>query len=359
MKRRELLIRSGAVMAGGLIAACGGSVAAPSAAPSAAASAAATAATKAPTPAPTPIKAQLGWVSVSAANSAIWAAEDGGYLKKYGLDAEVPNYADSTQAVAALVAGKTDINCGVSGTAIVAANLQGSDLIIIGSSINTFPNSLYGKSSYSRISELKGKRIGVTRIGTASDTAARLALKSGGLDPDKDVEYVQTGGLNETVAALQANQIDAGALSPPQTLAARNLGFKELVDVSTLGLEYVYNGLATSRAFAQKNPQMVEAVLKAVLEGERRFQTDAAFGKNVIKTRAKLTDQAQIDETYTLFATKYLKFPPLPTEAAMKTVLDELSKSRADARNADPKRFVDASYLQKILDGGFLKTIGA
>lgn len=351
MKRRELLIRSGAVMAGGLIAACGGNVAAPSVAPSVGASAA-------PSPSASPLKVKLGWVSVSAANSAIWSAEDGGYLKKYGLDADVPNFADSTQAVAALIAKGTDLNCGISGTAIVAANLQGSDLIIIGSTINVFPNSLYGKSSIPNIAALKGKKIGVTRIGTASDTAARIGLKSGGLDPDKDVEYVQTGGLNETIAALSANQIDAGALSPPQTLAARTLGFKELVDVSSLGLEYVYNGIAASRAFAEKNPQVVEAVLKAILEGERRFTTDAAFGKKVIATRAKLTDQAQVDETYDLFAKKYLKYPPFPTEAAMRTVLDELSKTRADAKTADPKKFIDPSYLQKLQDNGFIKSLG-
>lgn len=178
------------------------------------------------------------------------------------------------------------------------------------------------------------------------------------LDPDKDVLYVQTGGLNETVAALQANQIDAGALSPPQTLAARTLGFKELIDIGSLGIEYVYNGVAVSRAYAQKNPATVEAVLKAILEGEHRFRTDPAFGKKVIADRAKLTDQAQIDETYTVFAKTYLKEPPFPTEAAMKTVLDELSKTRQDAKTADPKKFIDASYLQKLQDSGFIKSLG-
>jgi ABC-type nitrate/sulfonate/bicarbonate transport system substrate-binding protein len=346
MRRRELLIRTGATFAGGVIAACGGGAIAPSAPSSAAATAAA------------PIKIRLGWVSVSAANSAIWSAEDGGYLKKYGLDATVPNFADSTQAVAALIAGGTDINCGISGTAIVAANLQGSDLIIIASTIATFPNSLYGKPSIPNVAALKGKKVGVTRIGTASDTAARLSLKSAGLDPDKDVQYVQTGGLNETVAALQADQIDAGALSPPQTLAARTLGFKELINTATLGIEYVYNGVAVSRAYAQKNAATVEAVLKAIVEGEHRFRTDAAFGKKVIADRTKLKDQAQVDETYSLFAKTYLKEPPFPTEAAMRTVLDELSKTRADAKNADPKKFIDTSYLQKLQDSGFIKSLG-
>lgn len=346
MRRRELLIRSGALIAGGMVAACGGGVAAPSASASAAASKA-------------QVKVKLGWVSVSAANSAIWSAEDGGYLKQYGLDADVPNFADSTQAVAALIAKQTDINCGISGTAIVAANLQGSDLIIIASTINTFPNSLYSKTSIPNVAALKGLKVGVTRIGTASDTAARLGIRSGGLDPDKDVQYIQTGGLDQTVAALQAGQIDAGALSPPQTLAARKLGFKELIDVSTLGLEYVYNGVAASRAYAEKNTDVVEAVLKAILAGEHRFRTDAAFGKKVVTDRAKLKDQAEIDETYSLFATKYLHYPPLPTEAAMKTVLDELGKTRADARTADPKKFIDTSYLQKLQDNGFIKSLGA
>lgn len=351
MKRRELLIRSGAVMAGGLIAACGGGVAAPSVAASAAAATAAASAA--------PVKVNLGWVSVSAANSAIWSAEDGGYLKQYGLEANNPNFQDSTQAVAALISHGTDINCGISGTAIVAANLQGSDLIIIASTINTFPNSLYSKTSIAKVADLKGKKVGITRVGTASDTAARFGLAAGGLDPDKDVEYIQTGGLNQTVAALAANQIDAGALSPPQTLAARKLGFKELIDVSTLGLQYVYNGVATSRAYAEKNPNVVEDVLKAILAGEHRFRTDAAFGKKIIAARAKLKDQAQVDETYSLFATKYLHYPPFPTVDAMKTVLTELAKTRADARTADPNKFIDASYLQKLQDNGFIKSLGA
>ncbi|MDE3193123.1 MAG: ABC transporter substrate-binding protein, partial [Chloroflexota bacterium] len=328
-----------------------------SAAPSAASGAGAAAASPSASAAPTKVK--LGWVSVSAANSAIWSAEDGGYLKKYGLDAENPNFADSTQAVAALISKGTNINCGISGTAIVAANLKGSDLVIIASTISTFPNSLYSKTSLAKVADLKGKKVGVTRIGTASDTAARLALKSGGLDPDKDVEYIQTGGLNETVAALQANQIDAGALSPPQTLAARKLGFKELIDVSTLGLQYVYNGVAVSKAWAGQNSATVEAVLKAILEGEHRFKTDAAFGKQVVATRAKLKDQGQIDETYSLFATKYLTYPPVPTEAAIVTVLDELSKTRTDTKGADPKKFLDTSYIQKLQDSGFIKGLGS
>ncbi len=60
---------------------------------------------------------------MSAANSAIWAAEDGGYLKKYGLNAEVRTIAYSTQAVPAMLSGEVPLNCGLSGTAVVASDL--------------------------------------------------------------------------------------------------------------------------------------------------------------------------------------------------------------------------------------------
>src|SRR5207245_9627506 len=152
LKRRELLVYSG----GGLLVARGG-VAAPS-------PAAAGAGGPTPTTAPASLKVRLGSVSVSAANAAIWSAEDGGFLKKYGLDAQVSNVADSTQAVAALLAGEIPLNCGISGTAVVASVLQGSDLVIIASTVNTFPSSLYAKSSVTSIAGSRGGKVGVSRF---------------------------------------------------------------------------------------------------------------------------------------------------------------------------------------------------
>jgi len=346
LKRRELLVYS----VGGLLVACGG-VAAPSpAAPGASAP-------TPPTSAPASLKVRLGSVSVSAANAAIWSAEDGGFLRKYGLDAQVSNVADSTQAVAALLAGEIPLNCGISGTAVVASVLQGSDLVIIASTVNTFPSSLYAKSSVTSIAGLRGGKVGVSRFGTASDTAARIALKQGGLDPAKDVTLLQLGGLNEILAAMQSGQVDAGALSPPQTVLARNAGFRELIDVGALGIPYVYNGVATSRSYATKNAEIVDATLKALIEGEHRFKTDAEWGKSIVAARTKLTDPSQVEETWRLFAMKYLQEPPFPTDAALKTVLDELAPTQPKAQSASPGTFYDDSYLRKLDASGFIKSI--
>ncbi len=339
MKRREFVVGTGAI---GLLAACGGG-AVPPAAPSA-------------TPVAL-IRAKLGSVSVSAANSAIWAAEDGGYLKKYGLDAEVVNIADSTQAVAALLSGEVPLNCGISGTAVVASSLQGSDLVMLGVTVNTFPSSLYAKQSIQSVAGLKGMKIGVSRFGTASDTGGRISLRRNGLDPAKDATFLQFGGLNEILAALQTGQIDAGVLSPPHTVLARAAGFKELVDMGALGIEYFYNGVATTRAFAKQNGTLVENALKALIEGAQRFKTDEAFGKSIVQNRTKLTDASQVEETWRLFATKYLTARAFVTPGGIQTVIDEVAQREPKAQWAKPMDFYDDSFMKKLDESGFIKSI--
>ena len=332
--------------AGSALVACGGGIAAPSGSTAIATT----------TPAPTPFKVTLGSVSVSAANSAIWSAEDGGYLKKYGLDADVKNIGDSTQAVPAMLSGEVPLNCGISGSAVVASSLQGGDVIFVGVTVNTFPSSLYTKQSVASVAALKGGKIGVSRLGSASDTGGRIALTRNGLDP-KEFTFVQLGGLDQILAALIAGQIDGAVLSPPQTLLARSAGFKDLVDMSALGVEYVYNGIATTRAFAKQNGPAIENVLKAIVEGVHRFKTDAAFGKSVVANRTKLADQGQVEETYRLFANTYLKDRPFLTDASFKTVLDELAPVQPKAVGASTSAFYDNGYLKKLEDAGFLKSV--
>lgn len=348
LSRRRFLAEVGTVAAGGALVACGGGLAIPSAS--------AAGATTTPSPVPSPIKVTLGSVSVSAANSAIWAAEDGGYLKKYGLDAVVKNIGDSTQAVPAMLSGEVPLNCGISGSAVVASSLQGGDVFFVGVTVNTFPSSLYVKQSVPSVAALKGGKIGVSRLGSASDTGGRIALTKNGLDA-KDFTFVQLGGLDQILAALIAGQIDGAVLSPPQTLLARSAGFKDIVDMSTLGVEYVYNGIATTRAFAKDNGPAIEGALKAIVEGVHRFKTDAAFGKSVVANRTKLTDQGQVDETYRLFANTYLKDRPFLTDASFKTVLDELAPVQPKAVGANTAPFYDNGYLKKLEDSGFLKSV--
>jgi NitT/TauT family transport system substrate-binding protein len=329
--------------------------------------------TPAPTPAPPPTarapvptsastiapgtrttgRIKLGWVAVSAANSAIWSADAGGYLAKYGIDYELVGIQNSPQAVPAILTSEIPLNCGISSTDVIASALQGADLTFLAVTINTFPSSIMGQPG---VDSLKGMRIGVSRFGSASDTAARVYLKRQGLDPNADVTLVQIGGPNETLAALQTGQLEAGVLSPPLTTQAKQLGFSEIVDIGKLGIEYAYNGVAAQRKFIADNADLVENVLKALIEAAHRFKTDAEFGKSTIQKYTKVDDPEILQVTWEPFANEYLRDRPFPTDAGMQTVLDELSGSVEKARTASPRDFYDDSVLKKLDQSGFLRT---
>jgi NitT/TauT family transport system substrate-binding protein len=291
---------------------------------------------------------------VSAANSAIWSADAGGYLKKYGIDYELSGIQNSPQAVPAILSGEIPLNCGISSTDVIASALQGADLTFLAVTINTFPSSIMGQPG---LDQLKGARIGVSRFGSASDTAARVYLKRQGLDPNADVTLVQIGGTNETLAALQSGQLDAGVLSPPVTTQAKQLGFIEMVDIGKLGIEYAYNGVAGQKKWIADNADLVNNVLKALIEAAHRFKTDAEFGKSTIQKFTKVDDPEVLQVTWEPFANEYLRDRPFPTDPGMQTVLDELGGTVEKARTASPRDFYDDSMLKSFEQTGFFRTV--
>ncbi len=366
MTRRELVGALLGLGAAGVLASCSGPspaapVTAPTPAPKPTAAPAAPAA--APTTAPaasgnaSPTRVRLGFVSPSAANSAIWAAMDGGYLQKYGVDAELVAINNSTQAVPALLAGEMPINCGLSTTEVIASALQGSDLLLIAANVNTIPSSVMASKDIGAVGDLKGKRVAVARLGSASDTAARIYLKRAGLDPTKDVTIVQAGGQNEILGAIQGGSADAGVLSPPVTMLARNAGYKELADLGQMGIEYAFNGVVTRRKTLQEQPQLVENVLKAMIEGIHRLRSDQTFGEAVITHWAQLKDATVAKDTWEEFK-PYLLERPYPTVEGVKTVLTELAPQVSQAASADPKSFFDDSILRKLEASGFFSQVG-
>jgi NitT/TauT family transport system substrate-binding protein len=129
-----------------------------------------------------------------------------------------------------------------------------------------------------RMEDLKGKVFGVTRFGTLSDLASRIALRAHGVEPDRDVTMVQTGGPAEGLSAMAAGKVTAASLTPPGTLQARKLKFKLLFDMTKLDAEYHINGALTTRKFLRSNEDTVRRFLRAYIEsGSAQKDKNFAF----------------------------------------------------------------------------------
>jgi NitT/TauT family transport system substrate-binding protein len=159
---------------------------------------------------------KISYSSVDAPNANWYIAEDRKLYQKYGLEADLVFIPTSTTNVATLVSGSVKVG-NISGGATANAVVGGASLVAVGCFINTLPYELIVHESIRTPQQLKGKSVGISRIGSSSDVAARVLLKGLGLEPDKDVAILQVGGSGERAAAFATGKI-AAFPSPPGTV---------------------------------------------------------------------------------------------------------------------------------------------
>jgi ABC-type nitrate/sulfonate/bicarbonate transport system substrate-binding protein len=203
--------------------------------------------------------------------------------------------------------------------------------------------------------DLKGKVFGVTRFGTQSDLASRIAIRRSGLEPDRDVTIVQTGGPAETVAAMASGKVHAAAITPPATLQAKRLKLKELMDLSKLDVEYHVNGVVTTRRFIKSNEDTVRRFLKAYIEGAVRGMKDKPFAIKTMGKYFRTNDKEVLDETYELIIKTGFTVPPYP--AGVPDLLHDLERTVPKAKGAKPEDFIDSRFVRELDQSGFVKSV--
>ncbi|HEY7061635.1 MAG TPA: ABC transporter substrate-binding protein [Chloroflexota bacterium] len=268
-----------------------------------------------------------------------WFAAEGGYFVQRGLDVDLRYVATATTLTPALLAGEVQVAL-VGGGEIVQATLAGGDLVLVGSLVPVLVFSIYGAPGTTGLDDLAGKRIAVTRFGTATEFAAREALRRASLEPGRDVALIQAGGVPEALAALQAGGVEAAVLSPPTTLRAREAGLAELLDLGAAGVPYLQTAVATSQRQLADNPDALRRFLGALVDGIARARADRAFASAAIAAYTNNPGADVVDETYAAFVPRFPRQPAVPVEA-VQAALAELAGRDERARTADPAQFYD------------------
>jgi ABC-type nitrate/sulfonate/bicarbonate transport system substrate-binding protein len=300
------------------------------------------------------LPAQTARVAVGAASVAHlpgWMAADGGYFSREGLHPELIQINGGPQTVAALLGGDVYL-AQVYSQPLLSAKLSGADTTILAGLINQPLFSLMSVPSLERPQDLKGKRMGVTTFGSASDLALRLALRKWGLNADSDVTILQIRGIPEILGALQSGAIDAGIVSPPTNMRAMKAGFRELAYLPKLGISFQHTTLSTTRRYIAKNRETTVKMLKAYIGGIRRIKSDKTFALKVLSKHLRTTDAEVLDYTYNA-AVHLFQEIPYPTVAGIQATLDFLGEKDPKARQAKPEEFVDITLLREIEKTGF------
>src|SRR5262249_2764218 len=148
--------------------------------------------------------------------------------------------------------------------------------------------------------------IGISRFGSSSDVATRLALRRLGLDPDRDVSFIQVGSLQERFAAMQAGNIHGGLASPPQPLTLRRLGFTSLLDLASTGDVSLNNTGYAMESWLRANEAIAQTFASAMVEAIHYAKTHPELTQRVIARYLKLDDPEAAVEAYDFYVTRHL-----------------------------------------------------
>lgn len=291
----------------------------------------------------------------SLTHSHMFVAQEAGYYTAEGLDVDLQYLTGATLMVSAMIAGEVDIASLTAGPAI-AAGLQGADLVTIAEPFDRLSMSLYAVPEIRSAEALRGKRMGVVIPGGVTDMAARHALRHLGLEPDRDMIFVRTGGLPETYTAMISGATDAGMLSHPVTVQGYRGGLVELLDLSKLDLEYPTAGVVTTQRLLAAREDAALRFLRATWQAIHRMKTDKEFTLSVLARFTGLDDREVLEEGYRTTMPLYREVP-VPTRSGTLALMEEVAYTQPAIRELDPSRFYEPRLVQRLEAEGFYRQL--
>ena len=287
-----------------------------------------------------------------------WMAQEAGLFKKYNIDFNLVFISSSSIVTAALLGGDAEMTItGAIGN--VAAYVRGStDIVFIGGVKNTMTQTLVAGGNIKRPEDLRGKKIGVSRIGGNSHYFTIQALRRYGMDATKDVQFIQTGGDPETLAAFISGSIDVANLTPPTDAQAIAKGYHYVIYGPDLKIPYAATAFVTKRSLMAKRPQVIDNFMHAMAETAKLMHTDREFVYKVLGKYLRISDRNVLDSAYNA-EIKVLEPRLVIKPEALQATLDELAQTDPRAKNVKPQDMIDNRYLNEMEKSGFFDQLWA
>jgi NitT/TauT family transport system substrate-binding protein len=242
-------------------------------------------------------KLVIGYPAPVASLGIIEVMRKAGLLKKNGLDVDLVYIQGSPVLTTAMVSGQVPMAF-LGGAALIASAVGGADTVYLACGINTLYWRFFTTPDIKTIADLKGKKLGVTTIGSQEDSVIRHILRERGLVPDRDFAVVAVGGEPTRLAALSKGVIQGSTFIPPQDIAAEKLGLNPLIDMSTLGLYNPGSCFASTKAFVRTHRETVMKVMKTFVEGLRYYRENREFALKITADFAQNRDPEVLSTTY-------------------------------------------------------------
>ncbi len=283
-------------------------------------------------------KIRIGFPSLAFSYMPFYVANEKGFLKKNGLEAEYIQMRTGIQPQAVI---NGNINFFPSVSTGISAAVSGLPLVVVLNFYNGTPWVLVTNKSVTKPQDLIGKSIAVSGIRTSPHWFMQAALKKWEIS-ERDVSFISSGGTSSSFAALSTNQVIGAVLTPPFDDKAVSMGYKKFMFLGDL-VPIPYVGLITSQAEVKNNRERVQKTITALLEGVSWLRANRPEAARMIADKFKVTS-TEAENTYTTMANMFTKDGRLDTQVA-RGYLDVLRQDRPIPADVDPQKLLDFSLL--------------
>ncbi|HEX9455246.1 MAG TPA: ABC transporter substrate-binding protein [Candidatus Binatia bacterium] len=294
----------------------------------------------------------MGYSGAGIGSDLLKVIDRNGLWRKNGLDVKVVYLSSGTLMAQTLSSGDIGI-AGFDTPAMLNLALAGHSLKIIAVPINRIEPMFVVRNNIKTPSDLKGKKITISRFGSGSDIITRVALRYWKLEPDKDVSFFQSGNTPTRVAALIAGHMDGGLVSSTGVAKIIATGCcRVLADLSELPLDFANYGVVVSGGLLKTQRDNVKKFLQALIEGIRAFKTMPEMARAVLR---ESNGEAEVVGPLYERLTKSFRDFPIPEPRGIQNVIDSLPTPKA--KGARGEDFTDSSLIEEIRKSGFMERL--
>jgi NitT/TauT family transport system substrate-binding protein len=298
----------------------------------------------------------IGYSAMQASVAPLWIAQEQGLFQKYGIEAQLVFVRTTSVHIAGLLSGHIDLSYG-GGSGILPVAASAVDLKFIASFANRLSHLLVSRPEIQKPRDLQGKRIGVVSVGGTQWITTKLGLEYLGLDEQRDaIRLLPIGDQSVLRGALEGGNIDAAFFNGAMAEELRSKGFRIITDLHPANIKTLSSGIIVKKAALQKNRELTENMLRAVIEGLASVKSQR--GKPVvIKTlmdRLKISDVAVAEQGY-----EYLQrdldtslYPPVEGLQNLQRFMRAYNPRITHVNAAD---LVDGSVVKRLIENGFVE----
>jgi len=265
-----------------------------------------------------------------------------GFFKEEGLEAEVIR-TNANISITALATGDLDYTM-IFGS-VVRGALRGMPMRVLACFMDSSTHTLIARPEFKSIRDLKGKTLAVSTYGSTSDVAARMMMKHGGVDPERELKVIPLGAERARFGALREGIVDVAVLSPPADSEAGKYGLNVLSRFYEI-YKMPFTGLGTHLKKLKEKPDEVKRMLRAMIRTNRFIRQNREGTIQTMVEWIKI-DRDTAAATYDSTARVFSDDGTIP-EAGLKLVIDQGREAMKIERPVGNSDVADMSLLREV-----------